>query len=1103
MMNCSYVIKNPFGKDIYIPAEFGLLNNDEGLRTAYEHSSDKNTRKIVEYITEKIEGSLSESLISSIVSENINNLDSIVHVINETIPQSGEYLNFEKALYKYFLENPEGLVNTKEALSSPITLEYFNNVSGILNQTSLFEQHSQIQADLRNLQDYGIYGDVLREMDKFLEAFKNHDKNNYNSNTLLANRSILGVFSANVENYTIYNEGDIFSMFMGLFKRAGNLTDMETLQTLLGDTDYFINTINAGNVQLSKFEQDLMADTKESIERVNMAIAIVAENLSGNDSLTDVISNLIGYLNPKSFLSKQVQKIERTSNYLNNEKIFETSFQSDSYNRFLESVENKLDDNFGSELTQWRNKYSFIEDNLTIGRDLVFFSEIGEYALLTEYYNQGDGNVYIRGMQREGRNNKYVSQILSKTQALKYRINEVVKDPYIENDVIQVNENLVEVSSPNGFKESVLKSLLKKGDTVFEGWVIKGIYNTHIVASPPDVTKIWEIPYNEITKFATSSLDSALDSKNWSSLNSLELIDNMNDISIGDKIKDSRDNDLIKPVIWATDESVYVERKGKLVPIKRVDVEAARRDSNENIESAEINKVKHAFSTTLNQNSKFSKFTDPLLARNGDYFITTEGEIGKIVHKESGKSVIMEEGGKRIVTSYKNLNVESFFADRPLITRYTPVSLRVNNSLIHTSLEGVDNPANYVKSVYLIPTSGTLKSMYLFPNNHANIGEWVPAKNAPTKGVKDVTHHMLKLISEKTGLKISEIDPHLEKDGKNFKKDFTGIEEVKGFSTLSSEIKKSLNPIKKGAQFRVYEGGGISSEVYTIIDVKGDKVITEVSTTTKNGQILTNQKIFDKFDLLAERNGSEEYPPHNSISNLFLRSGDLDHMVIAQVIKEDLELAELQEINAIQNLKKEMVKTFEPLDIAITEGTEGFQPGQKAKITTNKESGLTQIVLNTSEGGYSDLVHENLHIYLTLLRYNSLESYSELINKLTLDNKRYLEQFGDSDNIHDKEEFVVDELVRLSRGENNFLYDNLNSFMKSIAIIMEKHFGETYKFDLARSVTNPIEYLKTPMRTFYNINKKYATSPLYNMGLLAAEPFLREWMKRENIKIIC
>lgn len=1108
MANCNYIIKRPGGGEIIIPADFGLLVNNKALQKIYEDTSENNTYELLEHIKDSVGSSISDIVISNIITENLGSLENIVEAVNEIIPQSSEYTNFEKALYKYLLVNkdndPNQVSDLYQTLNAPLKMEYYNGVSGILNQTSMLEVHTKLQADMLEMKSFGIYTDVLKEMNVFLEAFKMKDKDLYRSNALLANQSILGIFSTNVENYTIYNENDITSLFMGLFKRSGIELGQQVLEAEFGNAEYFTSKTHEGNIQLTEFENDLLSKDPESRKRVEKAIDLISASLSESPLLANSIYNLFDYLNPEIELDNQNKKIIKTTEFMNSERTFESSFQADSYNRMLEVVNKDLDSNYGSELTHWKNTYVFMEDNLTIGQDLVFFPEIGEYALLTEYHNQGNGRIYIRGMQREGRNNKYVSQILSNQNPLKYRIKETSADPYVKGEKIEIGKNLTEVSSVTGFPESLLKSILRKGDIIMGTHVVGGIYPTYIMAGNMQTGKVEKVLYQDIQSFSSKIASTTVESSEWANMNHLETIVDMSTLSLGDKVKDPLDNDRIKTVLHADESFVYVERYGKILAINKNKIEGARLDTVADLDRTDINKVKAEFNNSLSGISKFSRFTDPSMVSSGDYFITNDGSVGKITDKNSGKSVVVDSDGFKLVTIHTSKNVEMYFTEKPLITKYTPTSLRVNNSLVHTSISEVDNPSNYEKAIYVVPKRATQKSMYLFPNNYANIGEWIPSKNFKPTTQKDVTHHVIKLISERDGTNPSDIDPYLEKDGTDsYKKDMTGLEEIKGFAKLSPEIKSILTPLRKGVQFRLQDQGSVSNSIYTITKVSDNTVTAEVSKTNSNGEIVTEQKTIEKETLLDTKMPNEPLAPHNSIANLYLRVGDSENIVLAQAIEEDLEVSAIQEKNAINELKKEMAETFKKINIQVAEGTEGFQAGQKAKITTNKESGLTQIVLNTSEGNYSDLVHENLHIQLILLRYNNLEEYQKLINKLSQDNPKFTERYGDDADLSTKEEFVVDELVRLSEGENNFLYDDLVSFMTAVSKIMEKHFGEVYKFDIAKSVTNPIEFLNTKMREFYNINKSDSKHPLYNMGIIASEPFLREWMQRENIKIIC
>ena len=117
--------------------------------------------------------------------------------------------------------------------------------------------------------------------------------------------------------------------------------------------------------------------------------------------------------------------------------------------------------------------------------------------------------------------------------------------------------------------------------------------------------------------------------------------------------------------------------------------------------------------------------------------------------------------------------------------------------------------------------------------------------------------------------------------------------------------------------------------------------------------------------------------------------------------------------------------------------------------------------------------------------------------------KILLKKNGMDADVSVKEEWVVDKIVELSQGRNTFLYNNLKGFLHSMTDIITEYINPEYKFDLASVVHNPIEFLNKTMREFYGISKENSEHPFYNMGLLTAEPILRQWMARNDVKLKC
>ena len=195
---------------------------------------------------------------------------------------------------------------------------------------------------------------------------------------------------------------------------------------------------------------------------------------------------------------------------------------------------------------------------------------------------------------------------------------------------------------------------------------------------------------------------------------------------------------------------------------------------------------------------------------------------------------------------------------------------------------------------------------------------------------------------------------------------------------------------------------------------------------------------------------------------------------------------------SIVELIHRMKKMFAVLDVDVIESTEGFNSHQKAKITTNPETGKVNIVLNTAKGNYTDLIHENLHIYLTLLRLNNMEVYDELIKQLVETHKPFLAEHSDKTNFAFIEEYLVDRIVALTDGKDSFLYTDLKAFMFSLAGVIKEHINKEYVFDYAKLVNDPITLLKENMRDIYGINDMDNSHSMYNMSFIASEPFLRD-----------
>ena len=1107
MTNCVYIIKLPKGREIKIPANFGLLSeSDTKLVTAYknlvkEKGSILTLSKLVKTsINESIpDAELSDLILDSV--QNGNTAKQFIDTVNEIIPQNNEYLTFEKALYKYLLDNKTGEVSRLEQeLDVPLTMEYVNGISGVVNQTSLKEIHSKLKSDFTSMNSYGMYSEILKEMNMFAKYVGKADPKYYEANKLLGNQSVLGANSSNIENYTVYNEDNMTSLFLGVFKRLGSELDSSILQKLGGE-GYFDTVINEyGEILETPFERDLKAGDLEGKKRIELAVNSVAKSMTTTNTrnVKNTINRLLDILNPGLELIENDADRIKTNRTLDLESSFEMDFKNNYFVEQIKAIESDIDSSYRQEQKAFRNLDTFVASELSIGEDLVYFPDFENYGIISDFQIRDDGKIFIQGVRKSGNVTEYMEQLVSKNQELLYRKKETLDlDPAIEGENVQITEGLEMVHSQTGFPESLLKKVLRKGDTVLNGSVvITGLYTSHIQVRNKDGV-IAELPYNQVKSFGSKLVSKSENSIRWTDYSHLDIV-NTSDISQGDVIIDPEDN-TIKNVIDADDKFVYVRRGNILasVPKSSIQGSSARRNSFESISNNLAQEFTFQNVNVINNYTKWSRFTDVESAKTGDYFVLDNYKAGKVVDIDTGK-VIIHEGANKKVTTLDKVSVKTFFTKRPLISKFTPVSLRINNPLVHINTRKKDN---YVEAMYVVPKDTSLDMLYMLPNNYANVGEWVEKKNLPSHSeVKDITSYMKSIIAKNEGIKTREVDPHLEKDGSYFVNDLTGIAEVKGFQDLEPDVKKLITPLAPGTHFRLFN----SSSIYTIVEDRGKHILAERSSTTDEGSIVTEQKLLLRENLLQthDRSQSAESVPKDAISNLYVQSNDPNQMILARSVEEDLELKEIKRINRLNKLKSNMAEMFKPLGIEVTESEEGFTSSQKAKITTENQNGLfvSKIVLNTKNGEYSDLVHENIHIQLTLLRHTNLNAYQELINSMGRLDSEVGSELESQSTITEKEEIVVNKLVDLSNGENTFLYSDLKGFMGLVETMLTEHYKTDVKF--GNTVSQSIKFLNTRMGDLFS-SKDRVTHPMYNVGIITAEPYLRAWMDENGIKIIC
>lgn len=397
----------------------------------------------------------------------------------------------------------------------------------------------------------------------------------------------------------------------------------------------------------------------------------------------------------------------------------------------------------------------------------------------------------------------------------------------------------------------------------------------------------------------------------------------------------------------------------------------------------------------------------------------------------------------------------------------------------------------------------------MFSNNYGNVGQYKDAEFVDNAREQVITDHMISLIEKRDGIKIDGGKLYANKIGPNsnvYHRDTTGLEQAFYFSTLDEGVKKELDVLKPGVYFKVTKENTLDYNFYRIMKVDGDRVTARINKINVNGDLLSFEKVFSAKELLATKGVNDSKSPVNSIYALFLQYGNNNMPLIKRAYDEKMSATQVESAKSIETLKYAMTQTFKELGIEVTEGVEGFADTQKAKIeTTIQENGSPKvtIVLNNNNGEYTDLIHENIHIYLTLLRHTDERAYYDLIETIINQDSRFKDKHGLEADLSAKEEFVVNDLIRLTEGENNFLYKNLKNFMFSVNEVIKNTINPDYKYDLSKIVNNPVSFLNTTMRSLYGIDEGDNSHPFYNMGILATETFMREWMIENKIKLKC
>lgn len=1112
-MNCKYIIQLPSGGDLIIPANFGTIESNSEILSKLE-SLDREADNFLDEVSGIIReinyytgGVIDENTLYNLIINNIENPAMIIDSVNNIISNNSEYNNLSKAIKFYLINNPELVINIKDSLSKPIPQSYFKNKSlvGVFNVTNLKSEHLKLQSSISEGRIAGIHSEELLHLDKFINYLRRFNSKDYEENTLFMASNQFGVRSVNIDNLNFFKSGDMDSLFLTMLKRVGSKIDVEILNKVIGKTykdssEFFKNTANSEKVSNSDFEKLLNSTDKKDQEKINVLLNEITSLLNGKSDLKNSLKSLLINLNTELYSEEYNNRKAKSELFLKEEQQFNNSYKELQLSKIFDTSLEDLGKYYSENKKLTSNTlYEDIINKVNIGKDLIKLPkpEGGfEFVLISDIFIRERGSqstgMYVRGIYKTS-TGKYetLSNEFKNGETVEYKNREVPKLDYNPNIDVRANDKTITIRDKK-LSQDIIKYLIQEGDTINKNLIVAGIYPEYVVVL--DKEDFINIPYSKISTFESSKLLEFETHKDTIS----PIIEDVNLISKGDYFKVNNNTYVVLDVDKdnVTSYELKSNNIASLINISKDKISEIKLGLSENLkESESINVLEN--SLIQSNESTMSQFTDINKVKTGDYGMSIV-DNNPIIFKVSDHNTYRGITHNSVI-NYNNLKDVIFYTSRDISSKSSLSVIRSNSILIHALMEKDINSDLYQELIYVVPKDVKLNTLILLPNNYANIGYYKNANEGINPEEKDATKTILKLLKQKGIIGDKLYAKKINATSSKYILNTDGYQRIDKFSELPKESKDALNVLRPGTLFSVFTDTSISQNIYRINENKGESVIAQYNIINKNGDIITIEKEFETSKLLASKNNpDEEFHPVGSIAALYIPYGNKNLKTIYEAARDNTGLEQINSIKSINKLILNMEEVFTPLGIKIEQNDEVFADGQRAKIHTNSLGELS-IILNTKLGDFSDLIHETLHIYLTLLRVTDLNAYGNLINSVVNEEPNNL--------IFDKEEQFIKKVVSFSKGKINFLHKDLQTFMNELIPVVNNlvkiSTGEDIDIDTENILNNPLEFLNTSLSKLYKINHTENSHSLYNMGLLKAEPMFREWVKNNEINLIC
>lgn len=1097
-MDCNYIIQLPGGGDnfVVIPANYGTISENSGILASLESLDEDsptyilNLDKIVHEIYERTGKSiLSEEKIRNTIIQNLDTPQNAIDVINEAVINNSEFDGLAKALKNYFILNkntPNFVKDFNDKLSKPLSAEYFKRMSieGVFNTTNLRSEHLKIQSTIEESLQSGLNPSYMLHLDAFLTALKEWDGESYVSNTLMLASNQYGTKGININNINFFREGDYNSLVLSLIKKVGSKIDKNVLKEIVGETkEPFFNQIlrKAYNLQDSAFEQLLKTKTSTNRKVLNRLISEITQILGGNPDLENSIKLLVNNLSENN-----IEEVKPTIKESDDDKQFRIFKYQIKYNS---QVSNTVE-NYSDIRTLSKATYSNVSQNLTSGEDVLLEAINNKLTnvLITDIFPRKGDRVHIRGIYKsEGGTFEEFTKDYGISDNINYRTKEQIKKEF-DPDIV-ANEYLINVGKK--FNQDTLKFILIAGDIVNHNFLVKGIYPESVRVENLNNGVISNIPYSEINNFKSEGL--YYYNAYLSDVNSLPVIDTLGSIIKGDIVKYKNNYYVVIDNSKAGMLTIFKYDNGKniIIDIEAKDVKETRVTDLDEISTFEIDLVTRNINN-LTKSSELSSFRNDSKVKTGDFgsgIINGELVSFKVLDNKS-KRISTDNG---IFTIWSNLSDVKFYTNRDISNRTSYDTIKTNNYKV--SLKQSSEISNKdVKLRYVVPSHTSDKKFILSQATYyGNVGWYQDASIELSEGEIDKTPVILSQLKKK-GLKGDGLYGTTENSKLLY--NTTGLEKLNKFVNLDSNSKKELNVLQPGTYFTTIANSNEVPYLYKILTNVGGKITAEYNFINEDGNIIINEDTFEEDVLLQTKSESAELPPEGSIFNIYVPVNMKNLNVVINSVENNSSVEEIRSSQSLNELVTKINKTFEPLKIPVVQTSEGFTNNQRARIRTTNE-GTTVMELNTKSGDFSDLIHETLHIYLTLLSYTDVNLYGSFINSVV----------KNSSNLSDAEEEFVKKVVDFAKGKVDFLYDDLKPFITTLfSVVNDMVFQETNKnleWEPEDLINNPLSFLNTSLGSLYGINPLKNNHKMYNVGLLAAEPMYREWMIENDINLKC